>query len=222
MAKEPLLAKPGIRMRYSDLGFMILAWIIETLCNKPLPAVVTEKIYQPLGLDTLFFPDCQPLPRVVEFAATEDCPWRKKTLAGTVHDDNAGAVKGLLGHAGLFGDAQSVYELLRRLMQAFHREVSLAGISTDVVRQFLAPCKTGGRVKGFDTPSAVDSATGRYFTKKSVGHLGFTGTSFWMDLESRMIIILLTNRVHPTRENEAIKIFRPTLHDYAMRQFGAF
>ena len=180
LVNEFLLAKPGVRMCYSDLGFMILAWIIETLCNKTLPAVVREKIYQPLGLETLFFPDCQPLSRVVEFAATEDCPWRKQTLVGTVHDDNAGAVKGLLGHAGLFGDAQSVYELLRWLMQAFHREASLAGISTDVVRQFFTPCKTGGRVKGFDTPNAVDSASGRYFSKKSVGHLGLYG-NFLLD-----------------------------------------
>jgi len=221
LVKEPLVSKPGVNMCYSDLGFMILAWVGETICNKSLPAVVKERIYQPLGIETLFFPDYQSPSRDVEFAATEDCPWRQRTLVGTVHDDNACTVNGLPGHAGLFGDAGSVYKLLWRLMQTYHQEASLAGISTKVVRLFLTSCKIGGRAKGFDIPGMVDSAGGSYFSDNSVGHLGFTGTSFWMDLQNRMIIIFLTNRVHPSRNNEAIKTFRPKLHDCAMRQFRA-
>ena len=220
LIKESMLAKPGTRMCYSDLGFMVLAWIIETLCKKPLPAVVAEKIYQPLGIEMLFFPDFQPPQRAVEFAATEECPWRKQILMGTVHDDNAGAVKGLMGHAGLFGDAFSVYQLLWRLMQSYHQEAALPGISATVVEQFMTPCKIGGRVRGFDTPDSLSSASGRFFSSNSPGHLGFTGTSFWMDLERRMIIILLTNRVHPSRDNEAIKEFRPQIHDCVIEQFG--
>lgn len=220
LTKEPPLAKPGVRMCYSDLGFMVLAWIVETICKKPLPVVVREKIYQPLGLKRLFFPDCEPVPPNVEFAATEDCPWRKQTLIGTVHDDNAGSVKGLLGHAGLFGDAFSIYRLLGRLLQTYHDKAEMAGISTTVVRQFLTICETGGRAKGFDTPAAVDSAVGHYLSKESVGHLGFTGTSFWLDLERDLIFVLLTNRVHPSRQNEAIKAFRPRLHDCAMQHLS--
>lgn len=220
LAKEPLLTEPGVRMCYSDLGFMILAWLIETVCLKPLPIVVKEWIYQPLGLKRLFFPDFQPVPPDIDFAATETCSWRNQTLVGTVHDDNAGCVKDLLGHAGLFGDANSIYLLLLRLLRTYKGKGQMAGISAAIVRQFLTPCQTGGRVKGFDTPAAVDSASGRYFSKRTIGHLGFTGTSFWMDLERELIFILLTNRVHPSRENEAIKNFRPELHDCAMRRLS--
>lgn len=220
LTKEPLLAEPGDRMCYSDLGFMVLAWVVEAICKKSLPVVAREKIYQPLRLKGLFFPDCEPAPSHVEFAATEDCPWRRQTLVGTVHDDNASSVKDLLGHAGLFGDALSVYQLLGRLLQTYHGEAEMAGISTAVVRQFLTPCQAGGRVKGFDTPAAVDSACGHYFSKKTIGHLGFTGTSFWMDLKNRIISVLLTNRVHPSRKNEAIKAFRPRLHDCAMQHLS--
>ncbi len=220
LTKEPLLSEPGVRMCYSDLGFMVLAWLIEAVCLKPLPIVAKEKIYQPLGLKKLFFPDCQPAPHDIKFAATETCPWRKQTLVGTVHDDNASCVKGLLGHAGLFGDAHSVYLLLWKLLQTYEGLGPMAGISTAIVRQFLTPCETGGRLKGFDTPAVVDSASGLFFSKRTIGHLGFTGTSFWMDLERELIFILLTNRVHPSRENEAIKAFRPQLHDCAMQSLS--
>jgi CubicO group peptidase (beta-lactamase class C family) len=88
--------------------------------------------------------------------------------------------------------------------------------SPNLVRVFFRRLANSDKVLGFDAPSPAGPSAGRFFSANSVGHLGFTGTSFWMDLERRIIVILLTNRVHPTRDNEAIKAFRPKLHDAVM------
>jgi CubicO group peptidase (beta-lactamase class C family) len=213
---EPLVNDVGAKTVYSDIGFMILAWAVEKLSGQRLDQFVEEHIYAPLGLDGLFFVDLNSAGTRTGFAATERCSWRGIVLEGQVHDDNAYAVGGIDGQAGLFGTAADVHSLLSELMAAYGDSGALTPFSHSVVHQFFKPLPGSDRALGFDTPSRPESSSGTYFSDNSVGHLGYTGTSFWMDLDQSIIIILLSNRVHPARDNDAIKTFRPQLHDAVM------
>ena len=222
LAREALIYPTGSQVLYSDLGFMILRWVVETISKQRLDQWVEGSIYKPLGINDLFFlkidkkrPAKNRQGR--KFAATEQCPWRNTLLQGVVHDENAYVVGGVEGHAGLFGTSGAVHALLAELLSAFHGNSKTAFFSSALVRLFWEPCGNGMRTPGFDRPSAQGSSSGRYFSPHSVGHLGFTGTSFWMEPASGIIIILLTNRVHPCRTNNKIRIFRPQLHDMIMQ-----
>lgn len=220
LLRQPLVHPPGAACLYSDLGFMILQWIIETTTGRRLDDFTSRAVYGPLGMDGLFF---NPLPyrKDASYAATEDCPWRGKVLEGAVHDDNAYTMGGVAGHAGLFGAAQSVYALLRQLLNAYHGLPGKDLFHPDTVKTFFKrQLPTASWALGFDTPSRPDSSSGAYFSDRSVGHLGFTGTSFWMDLDRQIIVVLLTNRIHPDRNNNRIKAFRPQLHDTVMKSLG--
>ncbi len=218
---EPLIHPIGTKVVYSDLGFMILEWVVEHLSGKRLDGFVSEMIYGPLGLDNLFFADLNAKPPRGVFAATEKCPWRKILLAGQVHDENAYIVGGVQGHACLFGTAADVQLLISKLLSAYQGTRSDNLFQTDVVRLFFRRLPNTDKVLGFDTPTLKNSSAGSYFSANSIGHLGFTGTSFWMDLERFIIVIMLTNRVHPSRDNLVIKAFRPKLHDAVMRSLLA-
>ena len=220
LIKETLLHPPGRQVIYSDLGFMVLCWVVEEVAGIHLDRFVLEKIYHPLGLKMMSFLPVDKKPPVAEFAATEKCPWRGKLLEGVVHDDNAYSMGGIEGHAGLFGTAGDVFDLLSELMAVYQGSVSTGVFDVDLTRHFLSLNEQNGRALGFDTPSSKGSSCGRYFSKRTVGHLGFTGTSFWMDLERAIIVILLTNRIHPSRDNNRIKAFRPKLHDTVMANFA--
>ncbi len=214
---EPLVHPPGTRELYSDLGFILLAWIVEHVANERLDHYVRENIYLPLNIQGLNFRAEIPTP-VSGVAATEYCPWRGRVLRGEVHDENAWAVGGVEGHAGLFGTALDVWTLLVEIMDALLGK-STGVIGHEYIRFFTA--KKHGRtyVAGFDTPSLKKSSAGHFFSPLSLGHLGFTGTSFWLDPSQQAIVILLTNRVHPTRSNEKIRQFRPFIHDLIMEIF---
>lgn len=220
LIKEPLIHPPGHQVVYSDLGFMVLCWMIEEVTGFRLDRFVLENIYRPLGLKTLFFLPVDKMPPVADFAATEKCLWRGILLEGVVHDDNAYSVGGIEGHAGLFGTAGDVFYLLSELMAVYRGSVSTGVFDIDLTRRFLSLNEQNGRALGFDTPSSKGSSCGRYFSKRTVGHLGFTGTSFWMDLDRAIVVILLTNRIHPSRDNNRIKAFRPKLHDAVMENFA--
>lgn len=220
----PLLYQPGKGTLYSDLGFMMLEWVVEEIAGMKLPQFLRKHFYDPLGLNkTFFYEHAVPL-RFGEdqFAATEDCPWRKEILKGIVHDENAYALGGYSGHAGLFGNAREVYTLISLLREHYRGERE-DYLRPETVRAF---CRRADVVKGstwalgWDTPSPENSSSGRHFSQRSVGHLGFTGTSVWIDLERDVIVIFLTNRVHPTRKNEKIRAFRPVLHDMVMKELG--
>jgi CubicO group peptidase (beta-lactamase class C family) len=217
LVKEPLVLPIGRHVVYSDIGFMILEWLIEEMSGKRLDRFVSEAIYDPLGLGNLFFIDMEIGCKPAVFAATEQCRWRQQLQSGQVHDENAYAVGGVQGHAGLFGTAMEVHRLLGHLLAAWHGQPSTPLFQSDMVQLFFRPLAGSDKALGFDTPSLSGSSSGRFFSRNSVGHLGFTGTSFWMDLDRSIIIVLLTNRVHPTRDNEAIKAFRPMLHDAVMQ-----
>lgn len=222
LVKEPLLSSVGEQTLYSDIGFMILSWVVENVSARRLDHFVSKEIYEPLGIDwenELFFVDLGLPPKKAEFAATELCPWRKILLNGAVHDDNAYAAGGIEGHAGLFGTASAVSQLLLELLTAYYGRSDKHIFSTELLHTFFQRQGDSDMALGFDTPAAKDSSCGSFFSRKSVGHLGFTGVSFWMDLERSIIVILLTNRVHPSRNNEKIKAFRPVLHNAIMNNW---
>lgn len=221
LVREAAAYPAGTKTLYSDVGFMILNWAVEVLSQKRLDCFVRDEIYAPLGIQNLFFVDLT-VPESERnvshnLAATEQCPWRKKILAGEVHDDNAFVVGGIEGHAGLFGTADAVGRLLVILQQLFHGYRAEEVLAVETVRRYLADRQGGVRALGFDTPDPVNASCGHYFSRQTVGHLGFTGTSFWMDLEKEVNVILLTNRVHPSRKDIRIREFRPILHDTVMK-----
>jgi CubicO group peptidase (beta-lactamase class C family) len=221
LRREPLAHRPGERVLYSDLDFMILGWVVEAASGKRLDRFVADEVYAPLGVDDLFFIDLQRGRPAVAFAATEACPWCGRILEGEVHDENAHAIGGVAGHAGLFGTAAAVDRLITELLQAYHGSASARLYHGATVRRFLARVPGTDKTLGFDMPTPPNPSCGRFFPGTSVGHLGFTGTSFWVDLDHRISVVLLTNRVHPSRANTAIRAFRPAIHDAVMRALGA-
>ncbi len=216
LVREPLEHPIGSRTVYSDLGFMFLRWVVEQVSGMKMNRLVETKIYAPLGIKDMFFPEARGT-AADRFAATEMCPWRKRLIRGVVHDENAYAIGGVDGHAGLFGTASVVHDLLIEILSAYSDRSYGGVLRQDLVQIFLNYDRGGGRTLGFDRPTQPGSSSGRHFSENSVGHLGFTGTSFWMDLEKKVIVVLLTNRIHPTRENDKIRIFRPLIHDAVMQ-----
>ena len=222
LTKEPLETAPGAVSLYSDLDYLVLQIVVETLSGRSLDRYAAEKIYRPLGLAAdLFFTSTRVSPPPRAFAATENCPWRGRVLKGHVHDDNAYSLGGVAGHAGLFGTATAAGDLLAALLTAYRRPSAAGVFDPDLVRVFFKRCPPSDWALGFDTPAESGSSSGQYFSPNTVGHLGFTGTSFWMDLDREIIVVLLTNRVHPTRVNEDIRAFRPMIHDLIMAALGA-
>ena len=149
------------------------------------------------------------------FAPTEDCPWRERVIHGEVHDPNAYALGGVAGHAGLFSTADDIHRFALELTRCYKGESSW--IEPDVVRDFLkeAKQKPAGEqfVGGWNRPSRKNSASGHLFSPNSIGHLGYTGCSLWIDLSADYWVVLLTNRIHPTSTNQMITAFRPAIHD---------
>ena len=217
----PLEALPSVKVLYSDLGFMILEWVVECLTSMDLSGYITKNLLSPLGLKrTFLLQSAHGFPNE-EFAATEECPWRRRILEGETHDENAWALGGFSGHAGLFGTAGEVNFLLNLLL-SHYKGKRRDFFRPDTVREFFELRDSTGESSwalGWDTPSPTGSSSGRFFSKKSVGHLGFTGTSVWIDLQREICVTLLTNRVHPKRENIKIRSFRPLIHDMVMEQF---
>jgi len=202
---------PGERTVYSDIGFMTLAFVIERIAGTSFDVLLANRVWPMLGMsDTHFTPDEALLPRI---AATEvDSIYRHEHVRGVVHDENAYAMGGVAGHAGLFSSARD--------LAAFGR-VMLSGGATTEGRIFGARTierftrrydDSASRALGWDTPSARSSA-GDYFSAAAFGHTGFTGTSIWIDPELDVFVVLLTNRVNPTRENTKHIAFRRAVHD---------
>ncbi|MFP4306026.1 MAG: serine hydrolase domain-containing protein [Desulfococcaceae bacterium] len=217
LTRVPLERPPGRKTLYSDLGFMVLEWALERAGGEPFHSRVVEEIYRPLGLG-LHFPLLRPDPDL-RYAATERCGWRNRMLKGEAHDENAHVCGGVSGHAGLFGTAEDVFRLLSRLFEAFRGKGQTFFGPAANVRRLLTLTGPGRRTMGFDVPGGPRPSCGDRFSRRTVGHLGFTGTSFWMDQEADRIVVLLSNRVHPSRWNQRIRRFRPVLHD-AVRSAG--
>lgn len=218
---EPLVHPPGKITVYSDVGFLLLQFCIEAVTGKSFPRFVQEDIYPSVPVSGLFFPSHTHMAvDRLDYAATEVCPIRG-LLQGTVHDENAFAIGGAAGHAGLFGSVRPVFLLLRTLLAAYTGISDGNWLRPEIVARFFGVPENAQRPPGFDVPAQKGGSCGTYFSKgHTVGHLGFTGTSFWMDLERKIIVVLLTNRVHPLRENEKIKKFRPFIHDEVMQRLS--
>ncbi len=219
---EPLVYPPGRHSAYSDLGFMLLHWIVELLAGEPMQRFLARRIFDPLGIRDLFYNDVRHgVLKPERYAATQLCPWRNRLMVGEVDDDNAWIAGGVAGHAGLFGTADAVGRLLAALLAADRAHEGGGLFDQALVKMFW---HSGARQRwalGFDTPSGKDSSAGSRFPPDSVGHLGFTGTSFWIHRRRQLIVVLLTNRVHPFRFNAGIKKFRPRLHDAVMASLSS-
>ena len=220
VARTPLEAAPGTTTCYSDLGFMLLCRLVESAAHQGMDALLHEEVYTPWELDDLFFVDLSsPERRRAPFAATELCPLRNRLLIGEVHDDNAWFAGGVDGHAGLFGTAGTVFELLRKLVSDLRGKSAAPLFSQQTLAEFFFGTETMPWPLGFDRPSRENSSAGGRFSPLSVGHLGFTGTSFWLDFRKDLCVVLLTNRVHPFRWNTNLRDFRPRIHDRIMEQY---
>ena len=228
---EPLEYEPGCKEIYSDLGFILLAWVVESMSGSRFDAFVDERIFRPLNISDLFFnplfsnhlcPDMAGVMKdktIRQFAATSHCAWREKMILGEVEDENAWAAGGIEGHAGLFGTAAGVNRLCFHILSALENKDSDV-INSSVIRCFADKKDGMIRPAGFDSPSEENASSGRFFSRRSIGHLGFTGTSFWIDPDNGLITVLLTNRVHPSRDNIAIRKFRPRIHDLITSLFA--
>lgn len=206
-------ADPGLKIVYSDLGFLRLGRFL----SQDLWRDCADLWFRVPGLGLHFRPVIRPAleermlarERGESVAMTELCPWRG-LLSGQVHDDNAYSLGGVAGHAGVFGSLPDLHRWIRGLFSG-------AFVSMKTLREFSTPWSDGQggvRALGFDCPSSDGSgSTGRAFSSRSIGHLGFTGTSLWMDLLTGSYAILLTNRVHPDRNDVRIREFRRDFHE---------
>ncbi len=205
---------PGARTVYSDLGLITLGFVVEALEGRGLDAVARETIFEPLGMgDTGFRP---PPGWRGGIAPTEvDTAFRHRHLRGEVHDENAWALGGVAGHAGLFSSARDLARFAGWLLDATRgRGVSPPELPTPAtVRAFSRRAgPESSRALGWDTPSERSSA-GRYLSPAAFGHTGFTGTSIWVDPDLDLFVVLLTSRVNPTRENRGHIPLRRAVHD---------
>jgi len=223
-----LVHEPGAAAVYGDLDFIVLGAIVEEVSKQPFDEFCESRIFTRLGLiDTRFFPipvdGSQAAPDAIRrrVAATENCAWRERIVWGEVHDPNASAMGGVAGHAGLFSTADDVMRFGQLFVDAYHgRNPSLP---PERVREFCEKQhipEESDWALGWDTPTKGSSSSGMHFSEKSVGHLGFTGTSLWIDLERELIIVMLTNRIHQVVKRSRFDL-RPKIHDAIVEAFTA-
>jgi serine-type D-Ala-D-Ala carboxypeptidase len=213
--EENLTVKKGDHC-YSDLGFMLLGLIIEEVTGKDLVELCEKLIFRPLGLhNKLIFP-CSTKKNSLAYVNTGNCLWSNKQLSGLVHDDNCRAMGSVAGHAGLFGTLSGVVNICEELLSQWKERAEHPAYSNKLLQESLKRVGSSTWSMGFDMVSPQGSSAGKYFSKGSVGHLGFTGTSFWIDPENDCLAVLLTNRVCYGGDNLKIREFRPALHDLLM------
>jgi CubicO group peptidase (beta-lactamase class C family) len=210
IATLPLEYVPRSRSLYSDLGFILLGFILEDIARQPLvdqgAALIAE-----LGLGRMAFNP--PASWRDDTAPTEVDAWRGRLLAGEVHDENCWALGGAAGHAGLFGTVASVGTFARLVLRAWHGDEA-GSFDRATLHAFVEKRAVpgGSRALGWDTMLPTSSC-GTRMSAAAFGHTGFTGTSLWIDPRREVYVVLLTNRVHPDRHNERIRAVRPRLHD---------
>ena len=214
----PLVYEPGKESQYSDLGLILLAACLEKAGARPFAALCREMVFEPLEMDETGF---APLPDGSPVVPTEVVG--DTLLRGVVHDENARAFGGICGHAGLFSTARDLSKFARCIIdggrygqyQVF-RNSTVARFTS---RALIVPGSS--RALGWDTPSGEKSTAGDFFSERSVGHTGFTGTSLWIEMEQRLAVIILSNRVHPQRSSsnaKGIRDFRSSIADFVIRE----
>jgi CubicO group peptidase (beta-lactamase class C family) len=220
--------EPGEAAVYGDLDFIVLGALVEAVSRQSLDQFCEARIFTRLGLsDTHFFPlpvdGSQAVPDGVRrrVAATENCPWRDRILWGEVHDPNANAMGGVAGHAGLFSTVDDVMKFAQAYLDAWHGRSDV--LPQERVREFSKRQnlpESSDWALGWDTPTEGSSSSGQHFSVDSVGHLGFTGTSLWIDLERELIVVMLTNRIHQVAKRSHFSL-RPKVHDAIVEGFTA-
>jgi len=216
---EPLEYEPGTKMIYSDLGIILMAEIIQRLTGKPLDVLANEYIFSPLSMfSTMYNPPKKLWP---DIAPTEiDNQLRHRLVQGEVHDENAFTIGGVSGHAGVFSTSPDLSHFCQMLLNGgvyAHKRI----LKRATITEFTAPqpISKNERTLGWVVPTA-SSSSGHYFSVHSYGHTGFTGTTIWIDPDRQLFVVLLTNRVNPTRENMKIAQVRPAVHDAIMKALG--
>ncbi len=215
MINEALLSfDPQQRGRavYSDLGFLIAGFWVEKVVGQPLDALIKHQITIPLAIENGFgFAAKESFASRQCVAATEYCLWRQRLLIGEVHDENCAAWGGVAGHAGLFATLPAVMHFAADVLRSATGRAGL--VSAHAMQNALARRPQGDFRLGWDGKAESRSSAGSKMSASTFGHLGFTGTSLWIDPERAYAVVLLTNRVYPTRSNDRIRVFRPRFHD---------
>ena len=213
-ASEGPVRPPRAITEYSDLGFIAIIPAIEEAAGAGLAAAVASLVAGPLCLESAAFrPGGRGPHDPGSIAATEDVPRRGGVIRGEVHDDNAHAMGGVSSHAGIFSTAADVGLLCAAFLES---SIGRGGfLPREIAERAIAPVAPGCRTPGWDVRSAEGSSAGARMGGRTFGHLGYTGCSAWVDPDARVVVVLLTNRVHPTSANEAIRAWRPAFHDLA-------
>ena len=210
---------PGEKYQYSDLGMIILKEIIEEVSNRPLNELAHSWLYRPFEMEsTMFNPTSKVKSKIVptEF----DNVYRKRLLKGEVHDENAHVLGGVSGHAGIFSTASDIGKYSQMMLNhgLWRGKRTFKSKQVKEFTKLNSLVKDSDRTLGWDTPSMNGkSSAGDYFSNSTFGHLGYTGTSLWIDPENKIIVVLLTNRVHPTRERGGIYGIRREFHTEVMK-----
>jgi CubicO group peptidase (beta-lactamase class C family) len=208
--------KTGENTVYSDLGIITLGKIIENVTGKSLDKYCSDEIFIPLKMSSTFYNPNDSIKKLCAPTETDNY-WRMKTLQGEVHDETSAMLNGVAGHAGLFSTSEDISKLMSVLISKGKLD------QKDFIKQSTVELFTrrysseSTRALGWDTKSDSGSSSGKYFSKNSFGHTGYTGTSIWADPERKLFVIFLTNRVHPTRENTKILKVRPQLHNAVIK-----
>jgi CubicO group peptidase (beta-lactamase class C family) len=210
----PLKADPMTHAEYSDIGFILLGELLQRIAGQTLDNFCAANIFQTLEMSSTSF--CPPVAqREAILPTVDDKTFRHRVIQGEVHDENASVLGGVAGHAGVFSNTT---DLMRFASSILSGRVPL--FREETVRLFTAkqssPAHTS-RALGWDTPSA-NSSSGKHFSPHSFGHLGYTGTSLWLDGERGIAIALLTNRTWPENQSQAIRQIRPAFHDAIMQE----
>jgi serine-type D-Ala-D-Ala carboxypeptidase len=208
----PLAETPGTRAVYSDIGFIILAVTLERIADESLDVFCQREMFGPLGMTRTTFNPAQSVKDSIP-PTSDDRVFRHRIIQGEVQDENASVLGGVAGHAGLFSTAEDLAVFAHAMLNGGYPIVRATTVEF-FTRRESGPEGTS-RALGWDTPSAP-SQSGKYFSPRSFGHLGYTGTSLWIDAERQLSISLLTNRTWPDCQNQAIKQLRPAFHDAVM------
>jgi CubicO group peptidase (beta-lactamase class C family) len=221
----PLEAEPGTRAEYSDPGFILLGKALEVIAGESLARWTSREIFEPPGMRATRF-NPPPRERHLIPPTEEDTQWRNRTIQGEVQDENASVLGGVAGHAGLFSNVPDLLRFGAGVLEAGSGRAlaeSRTGVGTSLFDQATVevfaerqPPEGSSRALGWDTPSE-DSTSGHHFSKRSIGHLGFSGCSLWIDLDAHIAVTLLTNRTWPDRTNRLIREVWPAFHD-ALRE----
>ena len=209
----PLESEPGARAEYSDPGFILLGKALEVLLRESLATWTHREIFTPLELAATGF---NPPPAARPFIppTEEDLALRGRRIQGEVQDENAWRLKGVAGHAGVFSNVPDLLRFAASILASLHRD-SAGLFSPETIETFAERQGPSGstRALGWDTPSAKGSSAGQFFAAHSVGHLGYSGCSLWIDLDASIAVVLLTNRTWPDRKSQLIREVRPAFHD---------